>query len=66
MLVLHVDDCHDCSDKDQLGDIVDAQVEPDPAAVMGGEVKSLLVANVASSLLVLLGVAEGADDAVSS
>ena len=66
MLVLHVDDDHDCGDENQLRDIVDAQVEPDPATVVGGEVESLLIADVTSSLLVLLCVSEGADNAVSS
>jgi len=65
LLVLLRDDNHDTGDKDHLGDIVDAQVEPDPAAVVGGEVEGLLVADIASSLLILFSLLEGTNHSVS-
>ena len=56
----------DCEDGEDQRSVEHAEVEPDPAAVVGCEVKGFLIADSSSAVLVLLDVAESADDTVAS
>ena len=63
---LHSDDDGQASKEDELGCVVDSQVEPYPAAVVGDEVECCLIIEAPLFVLVGAGLVEGTDDAIST
>ena len=63
---LQIDNDNHSANKDKFGGVVCAEIEPNPAAVVGNEIDSSLVSEISILCSVIVLISESTDDTISS